>query len=352
MLPWRPWSTRERFDSCDTTSPFSLKEITVLIPARNESASLKKSLPSVLCQGPDIRVIVVDDCSEDDTFSVAKTILKDKGTVIKGRPRPEGWSGKLWALEQGLSHVTTPYVLLMDADIVLEKGTLLSALTFSKKNDLDLFSLMAWLRMENRVEKYFMPAFIYFFKLLYPFSLANSRNKLIAAAAGGFVLVQLKALKEIGAFSSLKNAIIDDCTLARLIKNRGGKIFIGLTKCVKSKREYKCLKDIWQMVERTAYTQLHYNPLLLLVATSLLILSFLIPLAGLFWGGALTFVISLFALSIMYISYLPVLRYYDLCPCICFTLPVVALLYLAMTWSSAWKHYFGKGAVWRGRYYR
>jgi len=350
LLPWKPYSTREHLDRCHFKNGHSLGEVTVLIPARNEALTLKESLPSVLSQGPDLKVIVVDDCSEDDTSLVAKDILGSQGEVIKGRPCPEGWSGKLWALEQGLAHVKTPFVLLMDADILLEDGILYSALSSLKELRVDMVSLMAWLRMDNLVEKLFMPAFIYFFKLLYPFKLANGPSRLIAAAAGGFILVKSDTLRNIGAFSSIKEAIIDDCTLARSIKKSGGRIFIGLTKCVRSIRQYSHLADIWQMVSRTAYTQLHYNPALLVVATLLMVVAFVVPIVGLFSSQFSTTIISFSALFVMFVSYLPVLRYYNLSPILGLTLPFVAFLYLAMTWSSAWQHYFGKGVHWRGRY--
>ncbi len=352
LLPWRPWSTRERFDDCDSEATCASSEITVLIPARNEADFIETSLISVLSQSEDIMVIVVDDCSEDGTGSVAKRIMGNRGRVIRGTMPPRGWTGKLWALEKGLAEVCTPYVLLMDADIVLEKDVVTAALSFMKRHELSLFSLMARLRMESIVELLFMPAFVYFFKLIYPFSIVNGKNRFVAAAAGGFILAKTDVLREIDAFSSIKGCIIDDCTLAMKIKRHGGSIFLAITKCVRSIREYKRLGEVWAMVERTAYTELHYSPFLLVLTTVLIILSFLVPLAGLFSACFLTFVMSALALSIMLISYVPVLRYYAVSIYLCFTLPLVALLYMGMTWSSAINYYLGNGASWKGRRYR
>ncbi len=329
-----------------------LDTLTVIIPARNEAQQLKISLPSVLCQGTGLTVLVVDDQSDDNTAEVSTKILNGQGEVIKGRPLPKGWTGKLWALEQGLKHVKTKYVLLMDADIVLERGLLPSVLSFMEKKGVDFFSLMAWLRMEYLTERFFMPAFVYFFKLLYPFKLANKKGNFVAAAAGGFILTKTKLLKEIGAFSTLKDSLIDDCTLAGRVKASGYTTFMGLTRCARSMRKYKNLATIWHMVERTAYTQLLYNPFLLILTTFLLVTCFIIPVIGLFSCNPLTLVISLTTLSIMYISYMPVLRYYGLNLFIGVTLPLVAGLYLAMTWSSAVRYYLGGGTAWKGRKYK
>jgi len=353
LLPWKPWGTEERFEHCHIDDSFSLlNNLTILIPARNEAQSLKMSLPSVLCQGNGLSVLVVDDCSDDKTAEVAAKILNGQGHVIRGKPLPKDWIGKLWALEQGLRHVKTDYLLLMDADIVLEKGLLSSVLSFMQEKHIDFFSLMAWLRMEYLAERLFMPAFIYFFKLLYPFKLANKQKSFVAAAAGGFILTKTKILKEIGAFSSIKGSIIDDCTLAKKVKNKGYATFIGITKCIKSIRHYKDLGTVWKMVERTAYTQLEYSLLWLLLATFLLLTCFAVPVIGLFYGGPLTLVMSLTTLFIMFISYLPILRYYDLHPLIGLTLPLVASLYLAMTWSSALRYHLLDGTAWKGRKYK
>ncbi len=352
LLPWQPWRTKERFDSCEGCEREVLGELTVLIPARNEAASIKHSLTSLLSHSEELKIIVIDDCSDDGTDKVAKEILGDRGKVIGGTNPPHGWSGKLWALEQGLREVKTKYVLLLDADIVVERGIVSSALSFMMKNKIDLFSLMAWLHMKHPVERLFLPAFVYFFKLIYPFSLVNKKGHFVAAAAGGFILTKTTLLRQLGAFSSIRDCIIDDCNLARLVKRNGGTLFLGLTHCVKSIRQYKGLDEIWKMVERTAYTQLGYNPVLLLIVTILMVLAFVVPVLGIVYGSILTLVISFLTLFIMAISYRPVLKYYFLPDWLCFTLPLVAVFYMGMTWSSAAKYYLGQGAAWKGRTYR
>ncbi len=349
VLPWRPWGTKEHFDHLSPESDIKEGMITVLIPARNEEKMLRHSIPSILGQSPNVKMVVVDDCSTDNTYNTAKELIKDRGIVISGSLPPKGWSGKLWALEQGLDHVGTKYVLLMDADIVLERGIISPALSYVEENGLDLFSLMAHLHMKSPVEMLFMPAFIYFFKLLYPFALSNKQGSWVAAAAGGFILTKPSALKEIGGFSSIKGAVIDDCSLAKRFKLYGKRTFIGLTKKIRSIRRYPGIGKVWRMVERSAYYQLRYNILLLVLTTILMVEAFIVPICGVLSFDLLTFVISSSALLIMYISYLPLLRYYALDKWLCFTLGPVAAMYMAMTWSSAIRYYFGKGTKWKGR---
>ncbi len=351
MLPWRPWSVSEALESTgDKPLPAGI-DLTVLIPARNEEKNIEKTLLAVKEQGQDIRIVVVDDCSVDNTAAVAERTIGISGTVIRGIPLPPGWSGKLWALEQGLSGVNTRFVLLLDADILLKPGIVATAINVMKENRLDFLSLMARLRMRNLYERLFMPAFIYFFKLLYPFRLSSRPGHFVAAAAGGFIITRTEVLRKVNAFASLRNALIDDCTLASRVKAAGFRTWIGLTRSVVSMRAYDCINDIWHMVERTAFTQLRYSWLLLIFATALMALSFLMPVAGLMSLNPEITLPSLAALSFMCITYLPVLRYYDLPAGLALTLPLAALLYMAMTWSSAIRHLTGKGTGWKDRLY-
>ncbi len=354
LLPWRPWSVKESLESRgkDKFSPPDGKGLTVLIPARNEEKTLGKTLEAVRNQGENIRIIVVDDCSSDNTHAVAQKAIGSSGMVLKGKPLPPGWIGKLWALEQGFSRVDTPFVLLIDADILLRPGTVSSAMDFLRENHLDFLSLMARLRMENTVEKFFMPAFVYFFKLLYPFRLSNRPGTSIAAAAGGFILARTEVLREVGAFRTLKDALIDDCTLASKVKGAGFKTWMGLTRSVVSMRRYDSMEDIWRMVKRTAFTQLRYSWILLLLATLFMTLLFLWPACGPFSLDIHITLICIAALLIMCITYLPVLRYYDQPAVLALALPVVATMYMAMTWSSAFSFQAGKGACWKDRCYK
>ena len=351
LLPWKPWLVSEALESTgDKLLPAEV-DLTVLIPARNEEKNIEKTLLSVKEQGQDIRIIVVDDCSRDNTAAVAERTIGTSGTVIRGRSLPPGWSGKLWAMEQGLSKVNTRYVLLLDADILLKPGIVATAINIMRKNGLDFLSLMARLRMKNLYERLFMPAFIYFFKLLYPFMLSNRPGHFVAAAAGGFIITRTEVLRKVNAFESISNALIDDCTLASRVKAAGFKTWIGLTRSVVSMRAYDRINDIWHMVERTAFDQLHYSLLLLILATAIMALLFFLPIAGLMSLNPEITLPGLAALSFMCITYLPVLRYYNQPAGLTLTLPLIALLYMAMTWSSAIKHLTGRGTGWKGRKY-
>src|SRR5580704_300769 len=206
LVPWRPWSTRERLESGGEQA--NLSDVTVLIPARNEAEILERTLSALAIQGPGLQVVLVDDQSSDDTASLALSTLPTGLQVVQGKPLPPGWTGKLWALEQGWRNTNTELVLLLDADIELEPrmvGTLKQKLMAEQ---VDLVSIMAWLRMETFWEKLLSPAFIYFFKLLYPFSIGNTQSSRLGVAAGGCILIRSDALRRTGAFLSIRDAII------------------------------------------------------------------------------------------------------------------------------------------------
>src|SRR5262245_55666583 len=260
MLPWRPWSNRQVFDSmAGVNGDSALDEITVLIPARNESEVIQHTLQSVIKQGTGLKIILIDDHSEDATVEKSREMRLSDLRVIQSAPLPTGWSGKLWALEQGRLHVTTPYTLLLDADIELARGLITTLRQKMHKQGVPFISLMAAPAMKSSWEKMLMPAFVHFFKVLYPFERVNSHRTRIAAAAGGCILMETRILNQIGGFESLKSAVIDDCALARLVKSQGSKIWLGLTHSVKSVRSYQRLREIWDMVARTAFAQLHYS---------------------------------------------------------------------------------------------
>ena len=286
---------------------------------------------------------MIDDQSTDGTATIAQQAGAE---VIAGSPLPPGWVGKLWALEQGRRTVTTPWTLLVDADIELLPGTV-SALR--RHQGCSLVSLMAVLEMESAWEKLLVPAFVYFFKLLYPFRLSNSSNRLIAAAAGGCVLVETSRLEHINGFSTFSDAIIDDCALARAVKRSGGRIWLGLTHSALSRRTMHGLKPIWSMVARSAFAQLRYSTLLLLACIAMLMLAFWVPVLGVFdphtrWTACL-------ALATMMATYIPTLRFYGRSPLWALALPVAGTLYLLMTVSSAIRGWRGIRSRWKGRTY-
>jgi hopene-associated glycosyltransferase HpnB len=350
ILPWQPWSTRESLDA-DPQLKSDLSDITVLIPARNEEETIADTLHALSAQGQRLKILLVDDQSSDNTVNVARGTGLTNLEIIRGKPLPPDWSGKLWALEQGRHKIDTGFILLLDADILLSSGTLDALVHKQKSHDLKLVSLMAFLRMSSFWEKLLMPAFIYFFKLLYPFRLSNSPKWPVAAAAGGCILIQKSILDSIDGFNTIRDTLIDDCALARKIKDQGEQTWIGLTHSAISIRAYNTLDTIWNMVARTAYTQLHNSLILLGLCTLIMILAFILPLAGLCFAGSTPKIIALLTLLLMNVSYLPTLKYYSLPAYWSLYLPVIGVLFLLMTWTSAIRYYVGNGANWKDRNY-
>jgi len=349
LLPWKPTSTKERLESNLGLSVKQISNVTVLIPARNESASIERTLRSLSAQGKNLPIVIVDDQSEDDTCKKAKNFPV---TVISGEALPEGWSGKLWALEQGLAHVKTSYVLLLDADIELDNGMVATLMHKAEHEQLAFVSLMAELNMSNFSERLLMPAFVFFFKLLYPFQLSNNPRSKIAAAAGGCILVKREALHKIGAFNCLRDALIDDCTLANRIKQAGFLTWTGLSHSVKSHREYQTILPIWNMVARTAYTQLNYSIFWLLICTLLMIsLFWFAPVGSFLVKESLGIMIGLFTWVALFVAYIPTLRFYRRSLLWVVTLPLIGCLFLLMTWTSALRYWRGERALWKNRRY-
>ena len=351
LLPWRPWSTSEVLDVSSPLPEVDLGDITVLIPARNEAETIKDTLPALTAQGRGLNIILIDDQSSDGTGQVARKAMDENLLIIKGESLPSGWTGKLWALEQGRGHIKTPFTLLLDADIEPLPGIIGELKRAMQERDVQLISLMAELRMETFWERLLMPAFIYFFKLLYPFRLSNTGTSRVAAAAGGCILLETRLLHEIGGFDSLRGELIDDCALARRIKTLGYKTWIGLTHSVRSIRQYEKLRTIWEMVARTAFTQLHYSGLVLALCTAVMVLSFVVPVLGLFLPSGMAKFFSALGLAIMILCYLPTLKFYGLPGRWALALPLIGILYLAMTWTSAMRYWLGRGSHWKGRAY-
>lgn len=352
LLPWRPWSTRERLDSNHRQGPGDLHDVTVLIPARNEAKYLGDTLRALGDQGVGLQVMVVDDESVDATSEVAASSYAQGLTIIAGSEPPEGWSGKLWALEQGRNCVTTPYVLLLDADVVLAPGMIAALLGKMRENGLDLVSVMVELRWKSVAERFLLPAFVYFFRFLYPFELANNyRFRRIAAAAGGCMLVRNDALHRIGGFKAIRGHLIDDCELARRLKGAGSHLWVGLTHSACSRRAYGGLREIRDLIARCAFIQLHYSLAGLLGLTFVFVLAFWAPLIGVLSGRADAGALGLAVWFLMMLSYGPTLRYYELSLWWSATLPLIATFYLLSSWYSAVQHWRGQGSKWKGRTY-
>ncbi|MGH3248615.1 MAG: glycosyltransferase [Trebonia sp.] len=375
--------------------------VAAVVPARNEADSLPGTLPALLAQDypGEFRVFLVDDNSDDGTGAIAAELgekaARDGGaplTVVEGQPRPDGWAGKVWAMAQGLAAVTgTPaasaaagrveeagrvagagagapragvapeYVLFTDADISWAPTALRDLVGGAEADDRALLSQMALLRAETRWERVIVPAFVYFFAQLYPFRKVNDPNSGTAAAAGGCMLVRRSALEAAGGLEPIRGALIDDVALGTLLKRHGNRTWLGLTTDISSARPYPGLASLWQMIARSAYVQLGYNPLLLAGTIIGLLLLYIAPPAGAL--AALIVVVSgdtgpattlaglagLAGWALMTVSYVPMLRLYRLPVLRAPTLPLIALLYAAMTADSARRHYSGRAVTWRGR---
>jgi hopene-associated glycosyltransferase HpnB len=353
ILPWRPWSTREFIDGKAMPIPPDLSDLSVLIPARNEAKEIVRTLRSIESQGKNLKIFVVDDQSSDGTGEIAQSLGIEALTIISGKKLEAGWAGKMWALEQGRKVVTTPYVLLLDADIELHEGILNALLTKLKQSGFDFVSIMASLQMKSFWEKLLTPAYIHFFKLLYPFALANSTHPSFAAAAGGCILTKTEVLDRIGGFSAIKGALIDDCSLAKVVKKSGYRTWIGLSHDVISHRDYSHLHEIWNLVARFAFTYLRYSSALLILCTILLVSCFwALPVSFVFQNHSPEIKIYLaLGLFSMFFIYLPCVRFYRLSWAWIFLKPLAGSFYLLMTWSSAIRYWRGQRSEWKGRVY-
>jgi len=350
LLPWRPWSTQPAFDAQAPAVVPDLHDVTVVIPARNERVGIEKTLRALATQGRNLCVVLVDDQSTDGTAEAARQFGIPGLNIVNGEALPPGWTGKLWAQEQGLRHVESSLVLQLDADIELVPGTVAGLREMMASRNLGLVSLMARLSMERPWERALMPAFVFFFRLLYPFNLSNSRSRLVAAAAGGCILIRTEILRQMGGYGALKGELIDDCSLARAVKKLGHSTWVGLTHSAISHRPYRELGSVWEMVARTAFTQLRHSNVLLLFCTVIMLAAFVLPVVALGQSGSPR-ILGAATLALMAMSYIPTLRYYDIPVIWSMSLPLAGALYLLMTWTSAWRHWTGAGALWKERSY-
>ena len=338
-----------------------------VVPARDEAEVISVSLTSLLNQNylGEFEVVLVDDNSRDRTSEIAKQTTSklnktDKLTIISGKPLPDGWKGKLWAMQQGVDYAqqqtsTPDYFLFTDADIKHDLDNLSQLITKAETENLDLVSLIVRLHCKSFWEKLLIPAFVFFFQKLYPFPWVNNPSKSIAAAAGGCILISNKALKEIGGIATIKDALIDDCSLAKAVKSQRKNIWLGLSQTTTSLRTYTRLKTIWDTITRTAFTQLNYSAWLLVgtvIAMGIVYLAAPICLVvGIYNNNWLVVAISILTWLLMSLAYLPTVRLYNLPILWAFTLPAIAFLYTLMTIDSAIKYWQGKGGAWKGRTY-
>ena len=325
----------------------------VVVPARDEAESIEAALRSLLAQtypGP-LCITLVDDGSTDATGAIARSLQDPRLVVLDGAPRPAGWSGKLWAVQQGVAATTAPLLLLTDADIVHDPLHLATLVAKQRAGHFDLVSEMVELRCDSPAERALVPAFVFFFQLLYPFARVNDIASPIAAAAGGTVLLRRAALEAIGGIASLRGALIDDVALAAALKPHGP-IFLGHSAQARSIRPYPEAADVWRMVARTAYVQLRFSPWILAGTVLGLALVWLAPpLIALFGhGGARWIAVAAWGLSAA--SYLPTLARFRQSPFWALALPAIALFYMAATIGSAIDHHRGRGVVWKRRAYQ
>jgi hopene-associated glycosyltransferase HpnB len=333
-----------------TTSP----AVTVVVPARDEAPLIGQTLRSLLAQdyAGRLRVVLVDDGSSDGTADIARALGDPRLTLVEGQARPAGWSGKLWAIAQGLAATEpTELFLLTDADIVHEPRHVATLVAQAERGDLDLVSEMVLLACDSNAERALVPAFVFFFQLLYPFDWVNDPMRATAAAAGGTVMIRQRALERIGGVAGVRGALIDDVALATAVK-RGGRIWLGHSGLARSVRAYPTAADIWRMVSRTAYVQLRFSPLLLLGTTLVMALTFLLPpIAALLGHGAARW-FGWLAWGAMAAAYQPTLHRFHRSVLWAPFLPVVAAFYMAATIGSAVNHYLGRGVAWKGRAYQ
>ena len=334
--------------------------VTAVIPARDEAACVGDTVTSLLRQSyaGQFHVIVVDDQSRDGTAQVARDAAaafgaSDRLTVVSGRALPAGWTGKLWAQQQGVELVEASaqppdYLLFTDADIVYEPGVLTGLVARAQNGGLVLTSLMVKLRCESFAERLFIPAFIFFFQMLYPFAWVNDRCRATAGAAGGCMLVRLPVLRAAGGMAAIRTALIDDCALGKNLKSHGP-IWLGLTERVHSIRAYPAIDDIRRMVARSAYAQLHYSPLQLAGTVLGLMLTYLAPVALTFFASGVAQYLGLVTWLMMAFALRPTLRLYRMSALWGLALPAIAAIYMAFTLDSAYQHARGRGGMWKGR---
>ena len=334
------------------------RRVAVVVPARNEAAVIAESLKSLLQPaGDSLQVYLVDDGSSDGTAQVARQAAASLDklnslTILESLPLPPGWSGKLWAVSQGVAAARAfrpEFILLTDADIVHSASTIAELVAIAEKGGYDLVSFMVKLHCRSIAEQFLIPAFVFFFFMLYPPAWIADVRRATAGAAGGCLLIRPQALDRIGGIDAIRGEIIDDCALARAVKRGGGKLWLGLTEASASVRPYGSFAEIGRMISRTAFNQLRHSAVLLLGTLVGLAIAYLVPAGLLFSGHAAPIILGAAAWALMTISYLPMVRFYRLNPLWALSLPLAAVFYMGATIHSAAKYWLGRGGEWKGR---
>ena len=331
----------------------------VIVPARNEAEVIGANIRSLLNQtcSESLHIFLVDDGSTDATAHIASQTAALAGkaaalTVIAGQPLPPGWSGKLWAMHQGVERareLNPRFFLFTDADIAHQPESVATLASIAEGGPYDLASHMVKLHCSTVAEKLLIPAFVFFFFKLYPPLWTADRRRRTAGAAGGCMLVRPEALDRFGGLAAIRDEIIDDCALAREVKHSGGGLWLGLTNSARSIRPYRTFGEVGSMISRTAFNQLNHSALMLLLSLVGLTLTYLLPPLLLLAHGTLTKELGAMGWAAMMLSYLPMVRFYGLNPLWVLALPLVAVFYMGATLHSAVKFWTGQGGQWKGR---
>lgn len=351
------WRAAEN-DSHDPDEPRrkSWPAVTAIVPARNEAALAARTLVSLAAQDypASFRIVLVDDDSQDGTADIAERVVAPgRLTVVRGAPLPQGWTGKLWAVQQGLALVDgapdpPKYVLLTDADIVHAPLALRTLVDRAERGGLLVTSRMVRLNRESLPERALIPAFVFFFQMLYPFAWVNRRDRRPAAAAGGCMLIERAGLAASGGLAAIRGALIDDCALAARLKALGP-IWLGLTDRAQSARPYPRFGDVRRMIARSAYAQLGYSPGLLLMTLAGLGIVFVAPPLIAALGAGLGRLAAAAAWALMALAFWPTLRFYRASPLWAPLLPAIAAAYMLFTVDSAYQYALRRGGMWKGR---
>ena len=363
----RGWFWRVRKLDADHDSIPALDEwpsVIAVVPARNEAETIGQVVTSLVLQDypGEFSVVIVDDHSEDATASIAKQVSNENGAeaqvrVINASELPEGWTGKLWALSEGVASTQVSgamaeapaFFWFTDADVTHAPDTLRQLVSRAQRENLDLASLMVVLRVRTLPERALIPAFLYFFLMLYPPQWIADDELDTAGAAGGCVLLKREALERIGGFAAIRGQVIDDCALAKAVKRSGGRVWMRLTRKSMSLRAYRTFGEIRDLVARTAFTQLRYSPLLLVGMLAGMFLTYVAPVMLLFAQDSSAKILGLIAWFLMSVSFRPAVRFYRLSPFWAPLLPLIAAFYSYATWLSALRYWLGRGGQWKGR---
>lgn len=356
----RFWQTRRYNDLAPQPASAAWPPIVAVVPARDEADSIGACITSILQQPypGELSVVLVDDQSTDGTAQLARTAAdaigaSDRLTIIPGHDLPAGWTGKLWAVKNGLDVVESrelqpTYVLLTDADIVYSGDVIMRLVARAQERGLAMASVMAKLRCESFAERFLIPSFIFFFGMFYPFSWVNDRRRRMAAAAGGCILAQWDALKAIGGIQAIQDELIDDCALGAKLKTQGP-VWLGFSPHVRSVRVSDDIPTIGRMISRTAFAQLQYSILIVIATILIMALAFPAPVAIALFGHGWSRVFAGLSWLLMALAFQPTLRYYGRSPVWGLFLPAIAMVYMVFTINSAYQHVRGRGGLWKGR---